>query len=364
MPSFAVVQGNARDDRRCTSWTRQFATIANAMAIDASGNVFVAGEFTATSREAELRKYGPTGSLSWSRQIGTASEEAANAVAVDLAGNVFVAGLTGSSLAGQPRVAQQDVFVQKYDAAGTLLTLVFLPALYVAVYGARNPHKISDVLTAETPVNPSDIYGQHKVEAEALVHASDLNWVILRLGGVLPSEPSFDMNRDLLLFEGVLPADGRLQTVDVRDVARAFAAATLVDEALGQTLLIGGDDTHRQRQGDIASATTEAMGTGQLMPHGRPGDPDSDTAWFATDWMDSATAHKVLGHQHHPLSETLADTAAYLGWKRYPMKLAAPVVRRYFAKNNVYQGVPGPYADLWNTIGTKWGEPGPDGGAE
>ena len=188
--------------------------------------------------------------------------------------------------------------------------------------------------------------------------------MILRLGGVLPSEPSFDMNRDLLLFEGVLPADGRLQTVDVRDVARAFAAATLVDEALGQTLLIGGDDTHRQRQGDIASATTEAMGTGQLMPHGRPGDPDSDTAWFATDWMDSATAHKVLGHQHHPLSETLADTAAYLGWKRYPMKLAAPVVRRYFAKNNVYQGVPGPYADLWNTIGTKWGEPGPDGGAE
>lgn len=121
MPSFAVAQGNARDDRRCTSWTRQFATIANAMAIDASGNVFVAGEFTATPREAELRKYGPTGSLSWSRQIGTVSEEAATAVAVDLAGNVFVAGLTGSSLAGQPRVAQQDVFVQKYDAAGTLL---------------------------------------------------------------------------------------------------------------------------------------------------------------------------------------------------------------------------------------------------
>ncbi len=35
-----------------------------------------------------------------------------------------------------------------------------------------------------------------------------------------------------------------IQTVDVRDVARAFAAATTAD-AVGETLLIGGDDTHR-----------------------------------------------------------------------------------------------------------------------
>jgi D-erythronate 2-dehydrogenase len=239
----------------------------------------------------------------------------------------------------------------------------FVQASSIAVYGARNPHKISEVLTAETPVNPSDIYGQHKVEAEALVRASDLDWVILRLGGVLPCEPSFDMDRDLLLFEGVLPADGRLQTVDARDVASAFAAATTAD-VTGRVLLIGGDDTHRQRQGDIASATTKAIGVGQLMPTGRPGNPDSDTDWFATDWMDAQAAQEVLGHQHYSLSQTLADTAAFVGWKRWPMKLAAPVVRRYFAKNNVYQGVPGPYADLWNTLRSKWGEPGPDQGAK
>jgi nucleoside-diphosphate-sugar epimerase len=239
----------------------------------------------------------------------------------------------------------------------------FVQASSIAVYGPRNPHKISEVLTAETPVNPSDIYGQHKVEVEALVRASGLDWVILRLGGVLPAEPNFDMNRDLLLFEGVLPADGRLQTVDVRDVASAFAAATTAD-VLGRVLLIGGDDTHRRRQGDIASATTKAMGVGQLMPTGRPGNPDSDTDWFATDWMDSATAQQALGHQHYSFPQTLAHAADFLGWRRWPMKLAAPIVRRYFTKNNVYNGVPGPYADLWNTLRAKWGEPGPDAGAQ
>ncbi|MGB8402875.1 MAG: NAD(P)-dependent oxidoreductase [Mycobacterium sp.] len=236
----------------------------------------------------------------------------------------------------------------------------FVQASSIAVYGARNPHKISDVLTAETPVNPTDIYGQHKVETEALVRASGLDWLILRLGGVLTSEPGFGMDRDLLFFEGVLPADGRLQTVDVRDVASAFAAATTVD-VTGRVLLIGGDDSHRQLQGEIARDTTAAMGVGQLTPTGRPGNPDSDTDWFATDWMDSATAQEILGHQHHSWPQTLADTAAFIGWKRWPMLLAAPLARFYFTKNNVYQGVPGPYADIWNTIRGKWGEPGPDG---
>jgi len=257
------------------------------------------------------------------------------------------------------------------DATGYLLRAAaaqpvpprFVQASSIAVYGPRNPHTISEVLTAETPVNPGDIYGQHKVEAETLVRASDLDWVILRLGGVLPSEPSFDMNRELLFFEGVLPADGRLQTVDVRDVASAFAAATTAD-ALGRTLLIGGDDSHRLRQGEIAIKTTTAMGTGPLMPEGRPGNPASDTDWFATDWMDSATAQEVLGHQHYSFQQTITHAAEFLGWRRLPMKLVAPAVRRYFAKNNVYKDVPGQYADLWNTLRAKWGEPGLDEGAK
>jgi nucleoside-diphosphate-sugar epimerase len=44
----------------------------------------------------------------------------------------------------------------------------------VAVYGARNPHRGTDVLTPATPIHPCDLYGAHKVEAEQAVRSSEL----------------------------------------------------------------------------------------------------------------------------------------------------------------------------------------------
>ena len=125
----------------------------------------------------------------------------------------------------------------------------FIQASSIAVYGPRNPHRVTDLLTAQTPVRPYDVYGGHKIEAEAIVRESVLDWVILRLGGVLTVDMRMDTDPNLIYFEGVLPTDGRLQTVDVRDVAHAFAAATNA-EVVGQTLLIGGDRSHRLLQGE------------------------------------------------------------------------------------------------------------------
>ncbi|TGD85596.1 NAD(P)-dependent oxidoreductase [Mycolicibacterium sp. CH28] len=230
----------------------------------------------------------------------------------------------------------------------------------IAVYGPRNPHHITDVLTAQTPVNPYDNYGKHKVEAEAIVRASGLDWMILRLGGVLTVELNLGMDPNLIFFEGVLPTDGRLQTVDVRDVAHAFAAATTAD-AVGQILLIGGDDSHRLVQGDIGQSTTAAMGLVGALPRGRKGDPNDDSAWFATDWMDSATAQEVLKHQHHSWPQILTETANRVGWKRYPLRLLAPLAREYLRRQSPYYGRPGQYANPWEAVRTKWGAPENEG---
>ena len=169
-----------------------------------------------------------------------------------------------------------------------------MQASSIAVYGARNPHTHPTPLTADTPLNPADVYGAHKAAAEKLVRASSLNWVILRLGGVLTVEPAAYMKLDNLYFEGVLPVDGRIQTVDVRDVARAFAAATTAP-MVGETLLIGGDDTHRLIQGDVGPAMAAAMGLVGGMPTGLKGDPDNDADWFSTDWMDTTRAAGSAG---------------------------------------------------------------------
>lgn len=235
----------------------------------------------------------------------------------------------------------------------------FILASSIAVYGPRNPHRLSDVLTADTPVRPYDVYGGHKVEAEAVVRDSALDWAILRLGGVLTVELSLGIDPDMLYFEGLLPIDGRLQTVDVRDVAHAFAAATTVD-VTGRTLLIGGDDSHRLVQGEIAPSTAAALGLVGGMPTGRPGNPDDDDAWFATDWMDSATAQQLLGHQHHSWPQMLAETADRAGWKRYPLRMIAPLARTFLDRRSPYRGRPGRYADPWEAVRRKWGAPEAD----
>jgi len=236
----------------------------------------------------------------------------------------------------------------------------FVQASSIAVYGARNPHHITDLLSADTPMNPTDLYGTHKAEAEQLVRSSSLDWVVLRLGGVLTVELSFDIKPEFLFFESALPTDGRLQTVDVRDVAAAFTAATTAD-CVGEILLIGGDDaTHRLTQGEIGPAMSAAMGMVGAIPIGRRGNPNSDTDWFATDWMDTTRAQEVLKFQHISWPDILKETAEKAGWKRYPFRLAAPLVGYFLRKQSAYRDHPGQYADPWGAIRNKWGDPGPD----
>ena len=85
----------------------------------------------------------------------------------------------------------------------------FVLASSVAVYGARNPTAGTALLSATTPLNPCDIYGAHKVEAEQAVRSSGLEWVILRLGGVMTPAPQWGVGLDMVYFERLLPVDGR-----------------------------------------------------------------------------------------------------------------------------------------------------------
>ena len=247
------------------------------------------------------------------------------------------------------------------DATGLLLNAAkalptpprFVQASSVAAYGARNPHRVTDVLTADTPLRPSDNYGAHKVEAEQLVRGSALDWVVLRLGGVLTAEPRLDLDLDTLYFEASLPIDGRIQTVDVRDVARAFVAATTAP-VIGETLLIGGDDSHRLVHGDLAPSMAAAMGLVGGVPAGRKGNPDSDAAWFSTDWMDTARSAETLKFQRVSWPQLLAETADRMGWRRYPARLGAPLAHALLKRRSPYYRYPGRYADPWRVIGAKW----------
>lgn len=249
------------------------------------------------------------------------------------------------------------------DATGHLLAAAaahtrFVQASSIAVYGSRNPYTVSGVLTADTPTHPADVYGDQKLQAEQLVRASPLDWVILRLGGVITVDPGAYMKLDNLYFEQLLPTDGRLQTVDVRDVAFAFVAATTAPVS-GETLLIGGDDSHRQIQGDIAPTVAAAMGLVNGLPPGLPGNPDHDEDWFTTDWMDSGRAQEALGFQHHSWPDMLAETATRAGALRGLLRMVAPLARRVLQSRAPYHRSGQQFADPWRAIADKWNEPRP-----
>jgi nucleoside-diphosphate-sugar epimerase len=236
----------------------------------------------------------------------------------------------------------------------------FVQASSNAVFGARNPHRHPEILRADDPMRPCDLYSATKAEAEEIVRSSSLDWVVLRFGGVLGTDMSaFPLSLDALYFESALPTDGRLHSVDVRDVAFACAAATTAD-AVGEILLIAGDDSHRLRQGEVGATLSAAMGIPSALPEGRPGNPESENDWFVTDWVDTTRAQDALAFQHHSWPDMLAELQAQAGWKRYPGRVIAPIAHAFLKRRSAYWKAPGPYADPWGAIRAKLGEPAPD----
>jgi nucleoside-diphosphate-sugar epimerase len=236
----------------------------------------------------------------------------------------------------------------------------FVQASSNAVFGARNPHRHPEILRADDPMRPCDLYSATKAEAEQVVRSSSLDWVVLRFGGVLGTDMSaFPLTLDALFFESALPTDGRLHSVDVRDVARACAAATTAD-VVGEVLLIAGDDSHHLRQGEVGPTLSAALGIPSALPEGRPGNPESDSDWFVTDWMDTTRAQEALKFQHHSWPDMVAELQAKAGFLRYPGRLIAPIARAFLQRRSAYWKAPGQYADPWGAIRGKLGEPAPD----
>ncbi len=109
------------------AWAVQFGTTrggdaATGAAVDAAANLFVAGRTpgampgnTSTdSVDAFVAEIGPDGTLTRVAQLGTSGYDSAEAVAVDAAGDVYVAGLTSGGLGGNaPPSSTSAAFLAK-----------------------------------------------------------------------------------------------------------------------------------------------------------------------------------------------------------------------------------------------------------
>jgi hypothetical protein len=108
-----------------------------AIAVDASGHVYVTGTFTASATfgafslestglgDVFIARYSPAGELLWVRQAGGPDPDVGMGIAVDAEGNVYVTGEFGSTAQFGPftlvSAGGSDVFVAKYSPEGEVL---------------------------------------------------------------------------------------------------------------------------------------------------------------------------------------------------------------------------------------------------
>jgi hypothetical protein len=113
------------------AWTAQLGSPGNdrglGIAVDVSG-VYVTGRAGGSlngepyvgNGDAFVARYTHTGLWSWTRILGTSSDDRSRSVALDLGGNVRITGNTGGALGGQTNVGSIDVFVASFTSGGVL----------------------------------------------------------------------------------------------------------------------------------------------------------------------------------------------------------------------------------------------------
>ena len=120
------------DSNGVKQFTRQLGVagekkVGIAVAIDANGNIFVAGYTTGAldgytmtgTVDSFFSKYNSEGVKQFTRLLGVAGKETRGyGVATDASGNVFVAGYTEGALDGNALTGTRDFFVAKYDPSG------------------------------------------------------------------------------------------------------------------------------------------------------------------------------------------------------------------------------------------------------
>lgn len=118
-------------------WTRQLGvaglnTGGQGVAVDSGGNVFVCGfteggldgNIASGMEDIFLTKFDSAGTRLWTAQLGSSSTDIAYGVTVDNSDNIYVTGKTitntvaGQSLDGQTGSGSYDIFLTKYDTNG------------------------------------------------------------------------------------------------------------------------------------------------------------------------------------------------------------------------------------------------------
>lgn len=194
----------------------------------------------------------------------------------------------------------------------------FVFASSCSVYGPSQRER--GLARSDSPTEVTDVYTETKLGAEAILRASSLAWVILRVGAAIEGRAwATDPIVLRLMFE-IDPANP-IELVHGEDVALATARALVVSDAHRKILPIGGGATCRLTQRQLIETTLASIGVTDL--------PDSafGTGAYYTSWLDTDEAQRLLDFQKHDFARIRdAMDARFARW-RPVVRLVAPIVR-------------------------------------
>jgi nucleoside-diphosphate-sugar epimerase len=186
-------------------------------------------------------------------------------------------------------------------------------------------------LRADAPVSPTNEYGRHKVTCEEAIRQSQLQWTILRLGGVPPIRLfGYAFDRRIMF---AFSRDARFEFIHPADAGTAFARAVTCDETIGKILNIGGGEKCRTTHHTFCNEMMDAIGIGPL-----PADAfvRTEVRRFFGDWLDTEESQRLLQYQKRGLSDLKDDMRKDLGAIVPLVRLLQPIVTWYIVRSSPY----------------------------
>ena len=113
-----------------SSWTKQLGTSSNdggnGVTTDSSDNIYVTGwtgggldgNTNSGKYDIFLIKYDSSGTKQWTKQLGTSSFDKGYDVTTDSSGNIYVTGYTLGDLDGNTSSGSNDILLVKYNPSG------------------------------------------------------------------------------------------------------------------------------------------------------------------------------------------------------------------------------------------------------
>jgi len=159
---------------------------------------------------------------------------------------------------------------------GTVVVL----ASSISAYGIT--HSESPPIREDHHLQSHNNYSESKIEAERLVIASGVPYIILRVAPIAVA--------DLLELPDVVPygADQRVEFIDVDDAAHAFYQASLRSEARMETLNVAGGASWQMTGSEFIGGFYGTLGLEV--------EPNYSEEYTAVDWYDT-TKSRFLGYQ-------------------------------------------------------------------